>query len=117
MGIEQARVGMDMTSDGPRVILVMPGGGFYALPWKAAKRIGNALLTKAADAEEIEKHDQVAEDAAILAHSGAPFSLAHTKEVQREAVRILKTSDRLRRLGPTPESANVGTPGVYHKKG
>lgn len=60
------------------------------------KTIRHAVLR----AEEIEKHEQVSMDAAILDRSGAPVGIANDRRIREEA-RKLATSDRTLRRAMT----------------
>jgi len=86
-------------SGGTKVLLSI-GGKVVVLPWKAADELARALRVKARHAEEIEKNESIAFDAAILMRAGAPFGLTSHPKIQDEAVKAAAWDTKLRRRMP-----------------
>lgn len=98
---------------GDRVLLAFEGGP-QLLPWRKAESLGSALIAAARQAEEVERAEAVAYDAAILARAGAPFGLTNHPQIQAEAAKLAAWDSRLRRAMPGGVRSKeiMGTPAV-----
>ncbi len=97
-----------------RVSVIVDGRAVLDLPWRAADALARALTAKARQAEEIEKADAVAFDAAVLLRAGVPVGLTNHPKIKAEARKIADGDRRLRRYMPGGIRSRVqfGAPAV-----
>src|SRR5262245_174042 len=100
--------------DDGQVYLVQDGKVVLAVPWEAAREIARTLFTKAGEAEEQARANQIAYEQAILLRKGVPFGLTTNPAIQQEAASLAQYDDNLRRYLPGGVRAQsiVGTPTI-----
>ena len=103
--------------EGTRVSLIVDGREVLSGHWRQADELAKALVAKARAAEELEKHEAIAHDHAILMRAGAPFGLTNTPWIRDLAARIAAWDTRLRRFMPggVRSQEHVGTPTIITK--
>ena len=102
-------------TSGPRVILVLNGRWIADLPWQAALELAQAIRRQAKAAQEIEEHERIAFDQAILLRKGMTFGLTSNRAIQEEAAGLAAWDSRLRRWlpGGIRSTEHVGTPRIH----
>lgn len=100
-------------AEGRRVLLVIDGRAI-TLPPKAARIVGRALLAKAGLAEEVEQHERIVRDGAILARIGAPIGLTSHPKLLEEVGKAAQFDRDLRRYlpGGVKSKGIVGAPTI-----
>lgn len=103
--------------EGNRVLLFVEGV-MVDLPWEAADALAQTLSGKARLAEEIDKHEQVARDDAILLRAGVGVGLSSNPAVRKEAEDLAVNDRDLRRHMPggVRSKEHVGTPTLIQGK-
>lgn len=107
---------LTIKQDGTQVILLHNGTRVVGMPWGQALVLAKALQTQARRAEEIEKHEQVAFDHALMLRTGAPCGLAFNCKIRAIGEHEAAWNGKLRRYlpGGVKSREKVGTPTLCH---
>lgn len=90
----------------PGEVVVTFDGHPVCLPWPVARALGRELQRIAAQAEEHDKAQQIANDQAILWHGGIPLNLSTNSQILKEAANVAET------LGGVRCTPNTGIPAI-----
>jgi hypothetical protein len=75
------RMGLEFTFE-------LDGQIWFQCPWQIARQIALGVYRKAREIEEIEKHAQLTEDAAILGRTGLGIGLALHPQIRKDAFKL-----------------------------
>jgi hypothetical protein len=110
---------ISVRQNGMEVLLLHNGRRVASVPWQHALQLAKAIQATARRAEEIEKHDQVAFDHAIMRRVGAPFGLALNCHVRTLGDQMAAWNSKLRRYlpGGVRSQERLGVPTVTKRGG
>lgn len=94
---------------GLEFIFELQGRVWIQCPWTAAAEIAKGLYAKAKEVEEIEQHEQITEDAAILLRSGIGIGITDHPQIQKDA---WKLAEDIRFPGCIEPTEFVGKPSI-----
>lgn len=99
---------------GQPILVIADGRTILDVPGHAVGDVLTAFVSRIRDAEEIEAHDQIATDAAILLRAGVPMGLTDHPVIRDEAAKRAAWDSDLRRYMPggVRGSTLFGRPGV-----
>lgn len=86
--------------EGEKVLLLSGGVLIAEMPWQSADELARALTAKARQAEEQQKAESIAYDAAILMRAGVPMGLSNRRDIIKEAMKEAAWNTNLRRYMP-----------------
>lgn len=100
--------------EGENVLVIYNGKALLDLPYDVAGNLSHVLGSKAKQAEEYAKAEQVVADHALLMRAGAPFGLTNNPKLQDAAATVAAHDRDLRRFlpGGVKSEEHIGVPSV-----
>jgi hypothetical protein len=114
-GIGRGEGSLTFRQEQGAILVIGNGRLLFSMPLDVAGKVYAQWLWIARGIEELEKADQIAQDAAILHRGGSPIGLTNNPKIQEEAAKLALGDRDLRRFMRDQRKGPVlGAPTIQH---